>query len=936
MRGWAKWSFCGSEKWGVDAFGPAVRTTASIAALVVGMTAAVGQAKANDQPAIQSRDATPSSESQVQDKGDVGNEPIVVTGTRLSGFTAPTPLTVIGVEAIHERATLNISELIADVPQLAANQNTQQISSPTGASNLDLRALGALRTLVLIDGRRIGATAPNGEIDINTFPTALIKRIDIVTGGASAAYGSDAVAGVVNITLDDKFTGLKGSAQYGETKYDDFHRFGISLTGGTGFADRGHIVVSGEYYANHGQDNQGARPWGRLGYNLQANPGGTPSQLLVANTKFSQMNPGGVTALNSIPALRGIQFGPGGTVLPFTYGTAVDSTYMVGGDGGDFATTANLLPVIKRGLVFGRVGYEFSDAISAYVEGQYSQTKIQSDITPNYDIGTLTIRRDNAFLPKQIRDIMIANNITTFRMGRQHIEEGEPQYYIDTQVQRYAAGFKGSLGGGWDWDAYAQLSRTHYSSDATLQRIQSRWFEAVDSVISPASGQPVCRSTLTNSNNGCIPANVFGPGSLSQAAINWYTAMATRDSHIKQDVYGANVRGDLFSLPAGAVAAAFGVEYRRESVSTVVDALSAARAFRIGNTQPLNGRYNVKEAFAEIVIQVFDTLDLNLAGRVTDYSKSGTVVTYKGGVNFTPFDALRLRATYSRDIRAPNVNELFSSNQSTKSNLIDPVTGNNIQADALTGGNPGLTPEKADSFTAGLVFEPAWLPRTQFSVDYYHIRLKDAISALEAQEVVNGCYILNRQSLCDVITRDPTTNFITAVSTTLINVATVETSGIDFEAASSIPVGGGTIKLHALLSYIFNLDTTINDVVSDKAGEVGITGGIPHWKANLRISYELEPIRFGATLRHVAGGNYSNALVEGVGINDNSVGAQTLVDLHGSYDLKKGVQFFARIDNLFDVDPPLTPGSGPQMIAALQPHYERMGRNYTAGIRFAF
>jgi iron complex outermembrane receptor protein len=872
---------------------------------------------------------------------------IVVTGTRISGFAAPTPVTSFNEEQLKEQAVRNVADLLLDIPAFKANQNIGTTTTPIGASNLDLRGLGPARTLVLLDGRRLAATAPTGDIDVNTIPAILIKRIEIVTGGASAAYGSDAVSGVVNLFLDNKFTGIRGDVQYGETKYGDIRQPGASLAWGSAFGDRGHIVLAAEYSENSGQLSQATRDWGSRNYGVLTNPNfnpanGEPRQLILPGAVYSQMTPGGVTAVNSIPALRGIQFGPGGTVQPFTYGQYVGNSFMIGGSGGPNGEAGNILPRLRRGSAYGRVSYDLNDNLSIYADALYARGKVFSDLNPNFDAGNLTIRIDNAYLPSSIRQILVANNRTSFNIGRQNNEDGQSEVHVDTEVQRYGAGIEGSFGENWTWDGYVQVSRNNYSIDTTNIRVQSRWLAAVDAVVNPATGQVVCRSTLTDPTNGCIPANVFGAGSISQAAVNYYNGTSTLDSRQKQEVVALNLRGKPFSTWAGPVSVAVGAEYRREAVSAVSDPLSQAKAFRSGNPQGLSGSFNVKEAYAEIVIPLADDvpfarlLDVNLAGRITDYSSSGTVTTYKVGVNYSPFTDLRLRGTLSRDIRAANVNELYSGQTQVLSILLDPFTNTSRQTAVITGGNPDLAPERARSYVIGGVYQPSWLPGAQISVDYYSVNISDAITALPGVQVLDGCFRLNVQNLCDAITRDPTTNIISQVSTTLINVANVKTNGIDIEAAYNFALGNGRVTARALVTYVNKLSTTIVSDTTDFAGQVGVNGGVPHWRGNLSLTYRTDKFHVGALVRYVQGGTYSNVFVEGVDINDNSVPGQTYLDLTGSYRITPGIELFGKIDNVLNRDPPVTVNSALAPLVANSPFYDRIGRFYSAGVRFRF
>lgn len=916
------------------------RVLARAVALLLASQAAAHAARAQEADATQAPTAdTAPSEATLSE--------VVVTGTRIAGFDAPTPVTSLSKFELEAKAIRNVSELLLDMPALKANQNIGQSSQPVGASNLDLRALGPNRTLLLVDGRRFAATDPTGGVDVNVLPAALINRVEIVTGGASAAYGSDAVSGVVNVFLDNQFTGFKGDAQYGETDYGDMREPGVSLAYGTGFADnRGHVVIAGDYYSNSGQLNQDSRPWGRGLHAVLTNPAyqpgnGQPRMLILPNSRFSQMTPGGVIAATTGP-LAGIQFGPGGVPQPFNFGTNIGGTYMTGGDGGVFGPRANVFPEIKRRSMYGRASYEISDAVSVYADALYAKADIFSNLTENYDNGTLTIQRENAFLPTAIRDIMLANNLTSFRMGRQNLEDEEAGFDITTEVERYALGVEGHFGRDWSWDGYFQRSKNVYASYSTHNRIQANWLQAVDAVIDPVSGQAVCRSTLTNPNDGCVPANVFGPGSISDASVDYYTGTSTMDSEQTQNLWAINLRGDPFSLWAGPVSVATGFEFRQEEVGSTSDPISVARGWRSINAQPLRGKYDVKEGYVELVVPLakeltfVDLLELNAAARLTDYSTSGNVTTWKAGLNYSPTQEWRLRGTLSRDIRAPNINELFSGQSQFINGLTDPQTNTQRQTLQLTGGNPDLTPEEADTRTFGFIYEPQWFSGFRGSIDYYSIDVDDAIASYTGQQIVDGCYLLQQQSLCAGVIRDPVTNLISEVNATLINAQQLKTSGVDIEATYALILGGADVAFRLLGTYIDELTTVTNGVGVDLAGQTGTTGGVPHWRGNFHTSYRVGGLSLGALVRYVQGGKYNNLFVEGVDINDNGVPSRTYLDLSGSYEIAPGWTVFGKINNVFDNDPPLTPNAIVQSNAANSVFYDRNGRFYALGFRFKY
>ena len=374
------------------------------------------------------------------------------------------------------------------------------------------------------------------------------------------------------------------------------------------------------------------------------------------------------------------------------------------------------------------------------------------------------IRRDNAFLPSSVRSAMIANNLQTITIGRVSNDVGKIKLDRDDWTYEAVAGATGHFGS-WTADAYAQYGKNIYDLDfGPNNRKQNEYFNAVDAVVGPG-GTIVCRSTLTNPSDGCIPVNVFGDGSLT---LNPYV---NGTAHFRlvttQSVAAANLRGTPFSTWAGPVALAIGAETRRDHavgtadpISQRVNANGSVGGWILGNQLPEVGTIKVFEAYAEAQAPLLKDaplareLSINGAIRRTHYSLSGTVYTWKIGASYVPVDGIRLRATRSRDIRAPNIGELFENGGSSNTNVFDPVLGRAVQIREISAGNPNLKPEKADTWTAGAIIQPAFLPRFSASVDYYDIKIKDAISTLGAPTLAQGCFAGNAL-YCQSITFNP-------------------------------------------------------------------------------------------------------------------------------------------------------------------------------------
>ncbi len=935
-------------------------------ALLAGVPALLipGVARAQESSPPAAEEATPAEQA----------EAITVTGTRISGFTAPTPITTLRSEDLELKAASTVADLLDDVPQLRVNQNIGKSSEPIGASNADLRGLGSQRTLVLIDGRRVAFTDPAGTIDTNIIPVSLISSAEIVTGGASAAYGSDAVAGVVNFVLDKNLQGLKLDVSYGQTIYNDHRRPSISGAYGTKLLDdRLQLTVAGDYLRNSGQTSQAERPWGDNQTALLTNPAYTPTngqpRLIISdNARFTQMTGGGViTRTNGNPnatgpslaqrlgfaAGSGVQFDANGNPVPFAYGTNIGGTFMTGGDGDQVTDGGNIMPKIERITGYGGLRFDISDNVTVFTDFLYSRVDTFSDLTPNPDNGGITIRNDNAYLATSMRDAMTAAGITSFSMGRMNYEDGYSLFDSRTESRRFTFGVEGRFGDGWSWDVSGQISRNDYEQLSYNNRINARWTMGLDSVINPATNQPICRALLNNPNptavqdpfgdiRSCVPIDPFGAGAVSEAALAYYRGTSVTRSSQGQDVFAANLSGSPFSTWAGEVKFAVGAEYRREKTTLTSDADSMARRWRSVNSQPFRGDFNVKEGYAEVVVPLAKdapfayNLDLNGAFRYTDYELSGGVTTWKVGANYSPIPDVRFRGTLSRDIRAPNNWELFSRGNQVINAIIDPRTNTSRQTVQITSGNPGLEPEKADTFTGGVVFQPSFLPGFSASVDYYRIKINGAIATVAPQSIVNFCEE-GRTEFCTGVIRDPASQVITQVNVTPFNADSLKTSGVDVEVQYRFDLGEGRLNLRGLANYVAEISTTSNGVTNDYVGLAGISPppqGLPEWRVNLDANYSIGGLRLGASYRYVDGGKFDTRFNRTVlDIADNTVSGRSYVDLSAAYKLTSAVEIYGRVENLFNTHPPVTPNGITQPTIANSQFFDRRGTFFVVGGR---
>ncbi|MBN8831509.1 MAG: TonB-dependent receptor plug domain-containing protein, partial [Sphingomonadales bacterium] len=553
---------------------------------------------------------------------------ITVTGTRIqrNGYNAPTPLTVLNAEDMAATAPANVADYVNDIPSLVgsvtpANSNLNISAGTAGVNALNLRALGSARTLVLLDGQRSVGSTMGGLVDVNTFPQGLIKSVEIVTGGASAAYGSDAVSGVVNFILDKTYTGLKGGAESGISNYGDAPNYRFHLTGGTSFAGgRGHLLLNGEIAVKQGLHGV-PRAWNNRGWYMINNPAyvagnGQPERLVTSGAGLSQATPGGVIT-NTI--FRGTQFGEGGALSQYNFGTNRDPWQI----GGDWQSTQvngfqSLDPQENRKSVFGRLSFDVTDNINVFVQGNYARSDNLGWLGVQLNQANVTIRSDNAFIPEPLRTQLRNAGVTQFTLGTSNADLPIRKNDTQRELQRYVVGVNGSFGflaGEARWDVYYQKGISNTREMARDITNNARLALAQDAVFAPAGnalgvpvGTIVCRSSLTAPTNGCVPLNRLGTTVASQAALNYVLGNPFRKQKFEQDVVAANLSFDAFSLPAGSVSVAIGGEHRREKVSGSVPTEFQSGWF-VGNFLPSKGAYNVTEGYIELLVPVIEGLD---------------------------------------------------------------------------------------------------------------------------------------------------------------------------------------------------------------------------------------------------------------------------------------------------------------------------------------
>ena len=812
-----------------------------IKSLLTGATCLAGGASAlfAAAPAF-AQDAAPQ-DAQATETADAPASTIVVTGSRINrpDLTAASPVSVVEGEKLQLANKPGVEELLRQIPQAVPGVGQNTNNGNAGVATINLRNLGEERTLVLVDGKRFVPYDSNGIVDLNMIPAALIKRVEVVTGGASAVYGSDAVAGVVNFILKDDFTGIEGNASAGISGKHDGPQYQVSLTGGIKLGDRGHLIASGGYTKVF-KVTQGDRAF---------------STFALAAADFS---PGGssTNAFGSIDTPDGrFTFTPGGFV---PYSSARDSFNF---------NPQNLLQVPQeKWTATVLANYELTDNIEFFARGSYGKTKIQTEVGSSGTFGfSFNINyRNNPFLDPAVNsnaagaraifarydngttngDAVANDGIVRLGVRRRITELGPRASSYKSEAYQGVAGFRGEIGEALHWEVFGQYGRSNrdqaFLNDVSLTKLQQALL-----VVQGPSG-PVC----TNPANGCVPANLFGFGTLSQAAADYIKFGISEKDHNTQYVFGGFISGDLpLELVASRPAAfVLGAEYRKESGIARPDLdYLLGNAIGYGSSSRVNAKFNVKEVYGELKVPIvadkpfLQELGLEAGFRYSDYknstvidtspldgmiksfSNSFTNFTYKIGGDWKPIDEVRFRAMYQRAVRAPNLQEIglprtagtgdalfdpcaagtFNASDTTLRQLCQTVGGGMTaaqvgridqptsgQVNNFSGGNPNLVPETANTITIGAVFQPSWIRGLNLTVDYFDIKVKKAILATPEQAILDACYYAERSAtgaFCSLIRRNLSDgslegDSIFGVDATRRNIGLLRSRGIDFTA----------------------------------------------------------------------------------------------------------------------------------------------------------
>jgi outer membrane receptor protein involved in Fe transport len=944
-----------------------------------------------------------------QETADAQASELVVTGTRLPrpNLEQPTPVAVLTPQLIEAAGPQNLGDIIARLPQVGyigtVRANSNNFGTGAGVSSIDLRGLGLSRTLVLVDGQRhVAGDVNTNAVDVNSIPTALVDRVEVITGGASAIYGSDAVSGVVNIITKQRFEGFQADVQAGG--YDNGFGFKsqASMSAGKTFLDgRLNLVLSGFWSKEDGidaRDLPSAHNYGTIINPADEANGapipndGIPDRLFVPNIGSELTTRSGVL-INASSYLgtgqpRPISFDANGHVIPTPVRTG-DNSFAFGQLPANCTTCffpedylQESSPLLTKGVAL-KGGMDFTSHLHGFVDAKFVQNDVQNAIQPSI-LSPLTpgdlfiLRSDNAFLTPEIRSALEPGDFYVFS---RFLNDGREQD-IRRRTYRIVAGLDGDFDAGFaqvKWNGALNYGETDTRIQSQDLRILSNFAAALDSVIDPATGQPACRINVPSAPqtgqgadainpSACVPYNPFGLQNSAAALAYSFGDFDTTDK-LTQQVANLNASfdtGRFLNLQGGPIGVAVGAEYRMERTLERNDPLLLAGATE-NVASDSSGGFNVYEGYLELNLPVLrdagpglNELSFDAAYRGAHYSTVGGVSAYKVSAIYGPASWVKFRGTYSRAIRAPNITEAFLPNSPTVFNgLKDPCSVENINSnvsfakncaaaglpagfvaassvgvEGKTSGNPDLQPETSFSYTGGIVLQPSFAPSLAITLDYYSIKIKDAISEVQAQDILNNCYGSSAgldSTYCSLFTRSPAqSNNISFVQTTFVNASKLYTNGLELQITYGLDVA----PLTSRWSYLRGLDGRLNfSLTADyvmhlrnypfqaNPSQVNVLEGTatttfgnnPQVKGVAQLDYRQGPMSVTWTTRYIGRQALFNrdptAADHSEEFDIPFTEAVFYHDLMVSYRLggrASGTELFAGANDIFDEQPPFT------------------------------
>ncbi|MFW2831334.1 TonB-dependent receptor domain-containing protein [Sphingomonas sp. ID0503] len=936
------------------------------------------------------------SPAQAQTADTAGDEveAIVVTGSRIArpDLESASPIAVVSQQDIRlQAASANIENVLNDLPQVTGSTSGTDNNPGGGIATVNLRNLGTQRTLVLVNGRRYVSFDTSQVVDLNTIPSALVDRVEVLTGGRSAVYGSDAIAGVVNFVLKNDFEGVELNSQYGLTDRGDSQYWDVNGTIGANFADnRGNVTTHVGYTKRRGTFAQSRK---------------------FARNALQEDGEGGVFfgGSGSVPQGRvflngaNYNFGSDGSISP--YGPT---------DAYNYAPVNYLQVPQERFLISTRAQYEISSAFKPYLEGQFINNRVTGVLaatpignsTPfgtganQRALGAFNLHVYSPFFNADTQSFLAGLDadgdgyVPVSSYGFRTVGVGPRRQQDERNAFRLLGGMSGDIGSGWNYDGYYMYARTKNTQRQTgnvnltnfLNGVSTGFRDPVTGDISglPNGGDLVCASGAA----GCVPTNLFGIGNLTSDQANFLALGATNiEEYTTQVASFAITNSELFDLGAGGVGVSLGVEWRKESGRTDPDQnLSSGNVAGFNPGAPTGGSYDVLEFFGEVNVPLLrdqpfaHLLELNGAARYSNYSNAvGNVFTWAAGGQWEPVQGIGFRGQYQRAIRGPSVNELFLGQTVSFDGASDPCgtaaataagtlrdqclangvplaqLGNEllnnpdlVNPPTTIRGNQNLREEKSKTWTVGAVLSPSFIPRFSATVDYYNIKIDGYISRLGQANLFAACFDAGLQEYCGGIGRTPD-GLVDSILDTSLNSGGLKTNGIDVGVSYNVPLNFGLFGAEEskvffsfngsrLLKYDFTPIVGI-PIVNECAGRFGNNCGqpTPKWKHVGKIGFTMDAITLQGTWRYIGK----------VRDDDDSIDywsekrkAKNYFDLAASFEANDNFTLSGGMNNVFDKKPPLMAsaqngGNGEQ--SNTYPNvYDVLGRSFfvNATLRF--
>ena len=838
-------------------------------------------------------------------------ERISVTGSRIkrAELSSPSPTLTIEAQELVRMGNPDLGSMLAELPALGATSTiigNNNSNGDAGLSSVDLRRLGTKRTLVLVNGKRHVAGSPgSSQVDLSTIPAALIERVEVITGGASAVYGSDAVSGVVNVILKNDFEGIEFNLTGGNsTEGVGNENYTFSVLGGSDVAGgRGNITFFAGIEDTTEVMSAAVRQWDNWGTVINpANEGeedGVFDKFRRRNVGSEMINEFGV--LNPFEDSR-LTFDADGNrndtcardlTNSFAFGQLEEDC----GAGGLFTEQyENYIPGVQRTTVGSTFNYEITENIQFFSDFKFTRAEVQQQFQPSFRFGGVYIDvEDNAFLSDDVRAEL--GGTGQAEMSKFFGELGNRSARNTRDLFRFVGGIEGAFTVGdtdLDYELFYIYGETNNERIGENDLIPGNLEAGIDSVIDPETGNAVCRSQLESAQGdgysdpatvdagSCVAYNPFGFAQASPEALDWVSADVTRTDQIKQEVIGGSISGDtgaFFELPGGAIGFATGIEYRTESSSTVTDELTKSGATTNAATPDEFGEYDVLETFIEVSFPILSDmflaqeLTLDAAYRSSDYSHAGNVDAWKVGMIYAPIDDLRFRGTYGVAVRAPNITEAYSPLSPSFARVSDPCdddnilddpdrvancaalgipagfqANDNVSVDTLSGGNDNLTPEESTSLTVGTVWTPSYLENFSVTLDFYDIEIEDAIIEVAAQDIADNCVDATGSpdaAYCSAIDRN-TSNDISLVRSGFLNASAYNTSGIDVDMRYQFGLDSfelpGEVKLRLFVNKLLELERFEFQDRPDEINDEKGEVGDPEWQMSMSATYILDDL----------------------------------------------------------------------------------------------